>query len=282
MIVPVGDGLVLSVRDEGPRRGEAVLLLHGFPQDGSCWDRVVPQLHAGGLRTLAPDQRGYAVAARPSDIGSYDVDALVADALAVLDAAGCDRAHVVGHDWGGALAWQLAAQHPGRVLSATVLSTPHPAAMAEAIVRSVQQPLMSWYTVAFQAPVLPEAALTWLLPAVLRRSGLPAEDAARYASRLSRVRDLRGPLGWYRAAARRAVDPRRSSDPGPALVPTTYVWGRRDPALGRCAAERTRLHVEGPYWFVELDEGHWLPECRPDEVAEVVLRRATAGRAHSS
>jgi pimeloyl-ACP methyl ester carboxylesterase len=273
MTVPVRhDDVLLPVRDEGPRGGEVVLLLHGFPQDGSCWDEVVPLLHAAGLRTLAPDQRGYATTARPDATSAYDIDALVGDALAVLDASGPATAHVVGHDWGGALAWHLAARHPDRVASVTVLSTPHPAALAEAMVRSTQ-PLMSWYTVAVQAPVLPEVVLARTLPLLLRRSGLPQEHAERYAARLSEPADLRGPLGWYRAAARRMLRPGRGTDPGTVDVPTTYVWGRHDPALGRSAAERTRRHVRGPYLFVELDEGHWLPECRPAEVAEAVLDR---------
>ncbi|GAA4404435.1 alpha/beta fold hydrolase [Fodinibacter luteus] len=277
MTVPVAhDGLLLPVHDEGPRDGEVVLLLHGFPQDASCWHAVVPHLHEAGLRTLAPDQRGYVPSARPEGRGGYDVDTLVGDALAVLDALGAGRAHVVGHDWGGVLAWHLAARHPHRLASATVLSTPHPGAYAEAMVRSLQ-PLRSWYTLAVQVPLLPELLLSRTLPAALRAGGLPERDAVRYAARLSSPGDLTGPLEWYRAAGRRALL-LRSTDPGPVTVPTTYAWGRRDPALGRRAAERTRRHVRGPYRFVELDEGHWLPERRPGEVADAVLDRVRSTR----
>jgi pimeloyl-ACP methyl ester carboxylesterase len=272
--VPVDDGqLALTVRDRGPRRGEVALLLHGFPQDGSCWDAVATHLHAAGLRTLVPDQRGYSGGSRSRRVGDYDLDHLVSDALAVLDAVGCRRAHVVGHDWGGAVSWELASRHAERLTSATILSTPHPAALAEAVLRSPVQAVKSWYTVAFQVPLLPELFLSRSLSLVLRASGLPEADARRYTAGLGSPADLSGPLDWYRAAARRALDPRRPSSTGPSLVPTTYLWGRNDPALGRRAAERTADHVAAPYRFVELDEGHWLPERRPVEVAEAVVRQ---------
>ena len=117
--LPVGDGLVLDALhmgpDTGPADGPVVLLLHGFPQSSWCWRGVWPALAAAGLRVVAPDQRGYSPDARPADVADYRMAALVADAVAVLDAVGADRAHVVGHDWGAAVAWQLAARHPDRV-----------------------------------------------------------------------------------------------------------------------------------------------------------------------
>lgn len=266
------DGLILTVRDEGPTDGDTVVLLHGFPQDSGCWDEVAPGLHRAGLRTLAPDQRGYSPAARPSDVSAYRLETLATDVLAVLDDAGLDRAHVVGHDWGGALAWQLGAQHPDRVQSLTVLSTPHPRAMARSLVGSLQ-PLRSWYTLAVQVPVVPELVLSRTLATSLRLSGLPEDTARRYAARLSTPSDLRGPLGWYRAAAWRPPWQLLSGLTGPVAVPTSYLWGNRDPALGRSAAERTGDHVTGDYLFVEVDAGHWLPENHPDQVVETVIDR---------
>src|SRR6188472_3162126 len=116
------DGLVLDVRDEGPRGGPAVVLLHGFPQDSACWADVTPTLNGAGLRTLAPDQRGYSPRANPTDVSAYRVGELAQDVIAVLDAAGVEAAHVVGHDWGGAVTWYLGAHHADRVESLTVLS----------------------------------------------------------------------------------------------------------------------------------------------------------------
>jgi pimeloyl-ACP methyl ester carboxylesterase len=266
--------LVLDVRDDGPRDGEVAVLLHGFPQDSRCWSEVAPLLHEGGLRTLAPDQRGYSPDASPQEVGAYRVETLAEDVLAVLDEAGVARAHVVGHDWGGAVAWHLGAHHADRVRSLTVLSTPHPSAMARSMTRSLQ-PLRSWYTLAVQVPVVPEVVLSRTLGPALRLSGLPSGHAEEYAARLGTPAAVRGPLAWYRAAARRPPSEllRTRVTADVVDVPTTYVWGRRDPALGRTAAQATADHVHGDYVFLEVDAGHWLPELHPREVAGAVLDR---------
>lgn len=263
-------GLVLEVVDGGPEDGDVVVLLHGFPQDAGAWSGVVPHLHRAGLRTLAPLQRGYSPGARPRPVSAYRIAQLVGDVVALLDAAGVARAHVVGHDWGGAVAWALAQSCPGRVASLVVLSTPHPAALRWSL-RHGDQARRSWYVLAFQLPVVPERLLGRMLRrGDLRRSGLPSEHCVRYAARLGRPRDLRGPLNWYRAAVRGAG----TGSDAPVTAPTTYLWGVRDPFLGRAAAERTAEHVSGDYRFVEVDAGHWLPEREPELVAEAVVERA--------
>jgi pimeloyl-ACP methyl ester carboxylesterase len=263
------DGLTFDVTDAGPVAGEVVVLLHGFPTDRSSWDRVATRLHDAGLRTLAPDQRGYSPAARPSDRGAYRLEELVADVLALVDASGRERVHLVGHDWGGALAWLVAANHPDRIASLTVLSTPHPAAMARAWRTGVEQKRKSWYMAAFQLPHLPERAMAARFESLMGRSGLPSADGSRYAARLARADALAGPINWYRAARHSRVRAHRVG------VPTTYVWGARDPFLGRTAAELTREHVPGDYEFVELDAGHWLPETCDEQAASAIVRRIT-------
>lgn len=260
-------GLTFPVRDEGPPDGEAVVLLHGFPQDGSAFDGVVPFLHERGLRTLVPTQRGYAAGARPRRRRDYATAQTSADVLALLDAAGLAIAHLVGHDWGAAPAWAMAAWHPDRVASLTALSTPHPGALAASLVTS-SQGRRSWYMGFFQLPALPEQLASRTLGKSLSRSRLPAPYVERYVRAMAEPGALTAALNWYRGipfSARPAV--------GNVTVPTTYVWGRFDVALGRSAAERTRRHVTGPYKFVELAAGHWLPECNPQDVATAVLER---------
>jgi pimeloyl-ACP methyl ester carboxylesterase len=269
------DGLVFDVTDTGPADGEVVVLLHGWPQDRHTWSRVTPQLAAAGLRVISVDQRGYSPGAQPHGRGSFRMSELVADVEALVDAAGAARVHLVGHDWGGAVAWAFAERHPERLLSLTVLSTPHPNAFAWAL-RHGDQVLRSWYMAAFQVPVLPELVLRLSLPAFLHRTGLPREEAERYAARLRQPGMASGGLAWYRAIPLQAKGTGGGGPRGnPRItVPTTLVWGRDDPALGRAAAERTVKWVVSDYRFVELPAGHWLPESHPDEVAAAILARA--------
>jgi pimeloyl-ACP methyl ester carboxylesterase len=261
------DGLRFDVRDGGPSDAEVVALLHGFPQDCTAWDDVTPVLHEAGLRTLAPDQRGYSPGARPSRRTAYSTGEGAGDLIALLDAAGAGRAHVVGHDWGGVVAWVAGCRYPERVASLVVLSAPHPAAMTRALTRSAQS-LRSWYIVLFQLPVLPELLLRHALRRTLTSGGLPDDRARHYSSRMREPGALTGALNWYRGLPSSLLTPVRDCP-----VPTTYVWGREDFALGRVAAEATGRQVAAPYRFVELAAGHWLPETRPREVASVILDR---------
>lgn len=240
-------GLTFDVTDRGPRRGEPVVL-HGFPQDRTAYDDVTERLISHGLRTLVPAQRGYSPGARPTGRRAYRMDELVADVLALLDAAGADRAHVVGHDWGGAVAWALAANHPDRVDTLTAVSTPHPAALRQAMLHGSQL-LRSWYVTAFEVPRLPERSLLAnggrRLRSALRRSGLPAPRTDHYVQRMLRPGALTGALAWYRSPA--------VSTPlfaGPVPVPTAYVHGLDEPFFARYAAAAT---------------------VRPDAVADAVL-----------
>jgi pimeloyl-ACP methyl ester carboxylesterase len=271
------DGLVFDVRDAGPPDGEPVVLLHGFPQDSGAFDRLSPALHQAGLRTLAPDQRGYSPGARPPGRAAYRVRAVVDDVLALLDAAGLQSAHVVGHDWGGAAAWALAAWHPWRVRTLTVLSIPHPAAMTQAMVRS-DQALRSSYMALFQLPVVPEQLLlaggARGLRRMLRQGGLPDDLVERYVARMQEPGALTAALNWYRAIPYGGRDP-----VGTVRVPTLHVWGDRDAALGRAAIEASAQFVSAPY-RLEVLEGvnHWVPELAADRVAELLVAHVrTAG-----
>ncbi len=272
------DGLTFEVRDEGPPDGEPMVLLHGYPQDSSSWDLVAPRLHAAGFRTIALDQRGYSLGARPAEVEAYAIRHLVGDVVALLDEYGIERAHVVGHDWGAGIAWAAAIEHPDRLRTLTALATPHPTAMAWAWRHSTQG-LRSWYMLAFQLPVVPEVLSRVDFVRMLVRTGLPEAAARRYAARFRTWRDLTGPINWYRALLGSLRAPAATRTPsGDRLdvvtVPTTYVWGRDDFALGRAGAERTARYVTGDYRFIALSAGHWLPETNPAEVAAAIIERA--------
>ena len=268
-------GLVFDVRDSGPADGVPVVLLHGFPQDSSAFDRLSPVLHSAGLRTLAPDQRGYSPRARPEGRSAYALREVVDDVLALLDGAGLQSAHVVGHDWGGIVAWALAGWHPWRVRTLTALSVPHPAAMSQALVHS-DQALRSWYMGLFQLPVLPERLLLAGDGAALRRmlltSGLSPELSEHYLARMREPGALSAALAWYRALPLDARDP-----VGPVRVPTLHVWSTGDAFLGRAGIEATAQFVDAPY-RLEVLEGltHWIPELAPGRTAELITEHVRA------
>src|SRR5947209_12703314 len=152
-------GFTFDVTDDGPPDAPVVVLLHGFPENRTSWLAVTPLLVAAGFRVLAPDQRGYSPRARPLRRRDYVMPELVADVLALVDATGADKVHVVGHDWGGGVPWAFAHAHPDRLHTATSLTNPHPRAMAKSMVMSTQA-LHSWYMGMFQLPVLAEVAIT--------------------------------------------------------------------------------------------------------------------------
>src|SRR5215217_4707381 len=255
--------LRFAVIDSGPADAEVVILLHGFPQQPRGFKGVAERLNAAGLRTLIPSQRGYTPTARPALRRDYRTEETTADVIALLDAAGLDRAHIVGHDWGGAQAWAAAAWYPNRVSSLTVLSTPHPAAMRKAFLAS-SQGLASWYIGFFQLPRVPELLAGLTLGKTFRGTELPPRYINIYLDAMA----YPGALNWYRG-----IPYSRRPAIGRITVPTTYVWGNRDIALTRRAAELTADYVDGSYEFRELNAGHWLPEAHPAETAAAILDR---------
>ncbi|MEY2419600.1 MAG: hypothetical protein QOG90_2280 [Actinomycetota bacterium] len=260
------DGLTFDVDDAGPSDGELIVLLHGFPESKASWREVTPLLTARGYRVVAPNQRGYSPGARPSRRRDYTLDKLARDVLALADAAGAERFHVVGHDWGGGVAWQLAASHADRLRTATSLATPHPRAMVKSMLRG--QIFKSWYMLMFQLPVVPELGMkNTRFTRQLVASGLPEEYVDEYARLMAEPGAARGALNWYRAVP---LSP--PSGIGDVTIPTMYVYGTDDFALGRRAADATRDHVTGPYRY-EVMEGvsHWIPEEIPETVAQLIL-----------
>lgn len=261
-------GLTFDVRDEGPRDGEPVVLLHGFPQDARSWDGVAPLLHARGYRTIAPDQRGCSPGARPRRRRDYRQSELVADTAALIDRIG-RPVHVIGHDWGAVVAWGIAARRPESVRSLTAVSVPHPAAFVRALGTSGQL-FRSWYMLFFQLPWLPERLLSDERTArrTLRRSGQVPDAAARDAARLADRDAVRGGVNWYRAlplASRRDVT-------GRVAVPTLMVWSDGDFAIGRPGPAASGRWVTGPYRFETLPGvSHWIPDEAPEALAELVL-----------
>jgi epoxide hydrolase 4 len=226
-----GDGVNLHVAHEGD--GPCVILLHGFPEDWRTWKHQIPALVSAGFAVFAPDLRGYNDSDKPQHRGAYHMKHLVEDVAAVVGDTGCGRVHIVGHDWGGSLAWAFAGTHPELVDKLVILNAPH----QELYRRMMRRPsarLKAWYTVLFRIPRLSE----WVLSAMdfrlvrglfLRRPALPAFSEAQaqdYIDALSRPGALTSALRWYRDNASR--DAVQLSSSARSAAPTLVIWGERD------------------------------------------------------
>jgi pimeloyl-ACP methyl ester carboxylesterase len=263
------NGWRFNTLSAGPPQAEAVILLHGFPQFADVWTNTMEALASGGLHALAFDQRGYSPGARPLEVDDYNIGHLTSDVLAFAGRAGVNRFHLVGHDWGGFLAWKLAAEHPHRVGSLCVLSTPHVDAFLEAARTDVEQQDKSKYIQFFKMPGgVAESAL--LSDSAQRLRGVyqgkvTEEQIDANVRRLSEPGALTAALNWYRALDLEARI-------GNIVVPTLFVWGDRDLACGKHAAMATAQYVEAPYRFEPLaGYSHWLLEEAPSRTAEFIL-----------
>jgi pimeloyl-ACP methyl ester carboxylesterase len=272
--------LTFDVTDAGPADGPVVVLLHGFPQFKDSWDGVIDRLSAEGYRCLAPNQRGYSPGARPPRRRDYRLPLLISDVLALIDAAGAERVHLVGHDWGAAVAWAFADAHPDRLASLTPLSVPHPIAFLRALVTS-NQVRSSWYIYAFQLPRVPERVLVgdgsaWKnLSKRVQESGQTRERADRDARAMAADGGaaLTGAINWYRAA----VLGRPGAYTGHTTVPTMFLWGDQDKFCKPAGALNCGKYVAAPYRFERFDgASHWLPEEQTDAVSKLMLEQFAA------
>ncbi|OBJ41394.1 alpha/beta hydrolase [Mycolicibacterium mucogenicum] len=259
------DGLTFDVVDSGPIDGDVVVLLHGFPQTAESWTAVSELLHANGFRTLAPNQRGYSPGARPKGRRQYTIPKLTDDVAALINLVG-GPVHVVGHDWGAAIAWSLAATKPELVRTLTAVSVPHTGAFLKAMAVGTQA-LHSYYMLIFQLPWLGERFAQLAMP----RSGMTDEALAVTRAEVFDSGALTTALNWYRAMP--FVNPKSAFTP--VTRPTTYIWSDGDIALGRKGALLTEQFVHAPYKF-EIVEGanHWLPDQHPELVARLIAERA--------
>lgn len=280
--------------------GPLVVLLHGFPELWYSWRRQLVDLADAGFRAVAPDQRGYNLTGKPPGVGSYRIGALGDDVVALVEHLGEESAHVVGHDWGGVVAWHMGSRRPERVDRLAVLNAPHPEASRRVALRT-DQLLRSWYVFFFQLPRLPEAALRAFdygaIERILRRQpvregAFSEDDVAVYKAALARPGALTAALNWYRAnligrRGRRRESASRDgegrsgrgrSDGGDdrhrghrVEVPTLLIWGERDAYLNPRLADGLEPWVRD-LRVVRLPEAsHWVQADAPERVSRLLV-----------
>jgi len=277
--ITIAPDLTFDALVAGEAGAPLVLLLHGFAESMHCWRAQVAALAAAGYRAVAPSQRGYSPGARPdtSDTANYHIDRLMDDAMAIVAASECGdrRFHLVGHDWGGSIAWGLADRYPERLASLTVLSRPHPNAFNRALqIPGGDQAHRSRHHKAFLEPGAADVVLAdgvkWLRER-LAAAGVPSSAIAQHLSVLGNKEAMEAALAWYRA--RGAI----RSPLGAIRVPTLYIWGDADDTVGAAAAEGTEDFIAAPYRFEVLPGvGHFAADQTPDRVNALLLQHVTA------
>lgn len=270
--IHVGD-LVFDARVAGPLDGEPVLLLHGFPSSSWEWKHQLRELGLAGYRAVAPNQRGYSPGARPEAVSDYAMVHLLLDVLGMADALGWDRFHLVGHDWGAAVAWGVAVAFPDRLRSVAPISVPHPDAFADELAdpQSCQYSASGYFDLFVQPGF--EETLVANDRAFLRNvfDGVDPADVEVHLAEIGNRDAMRAGLNWYRANVSR--DGGLTPQPvGSIRVPTMFLWSDQDVALCREPAVATGDYVDAPYRF-EIIEGvnHWVPEIAAEQVSALLL-----------
>jgi epoxide hydrolase 4 len=270
-----GKGVSLHLAEAGPEAGPIVLLLHGFPEFWYGWRHQIAALAAAGYRVIAPDQRGYNLSDRPKGVAAYDLDRLAEDVIALADGLGQTKLRVIGHDWGGLVAWWLATRHPDRLERFAALAAPHPAIWVDAMRNHPVQRRKSSYVRAFRLPWLPELLIrrgNFQALAVALREGKRPEacsgaDLDRYRAAWAMPGAPTAMVNWYRALLARAWD-RQSI--GRITVPALIVWGNEDKYGVRDLVERSLALCDNAT-AEYLDASHWLQHDDPERVNALLL-----------
>ena len=268
------NGVALHVVLAGPASGKPLIFLHGFPEFWFGWRHQIDHFVSSGYRVIIPDQRGYNLSEKPAGIASYSIDLLAKDVVRVLDAVTDSKAFVVGHDWGAAITWYLAARHSERVSRTAMLSVPHPRVFIKNLMLNPTQLRKSWYVLFFQLPWFPERILRrrdWApLFRALRdtspRGVFSDADLERYKESWNREGALTAMLNWYRAAllspSKFAVDPEASRVKVPALL----IWGKNDQFAGEAMARESLHYCDDGHLEMFETATHWIQHEEPAQV----------------
>ena len=257
------NGVHLHVVQAGPVDGPLVILLHGFPEFWYGWHQHIVPFAEAGYRVWVPDQRGYNLSDKPKGIAAYQVDQLARDVVGLIDAAGRDKAFLVGHDWGAAVAWWTALQHPARVQKLAVANVPHPAVLVRHLRSSFGQLRKSWYIFFFQIPRVPERIIrrdNWAfgvrsLLGSSRKGTFTDADIALYRAAWAQPGAMTGMVNWYRAAVQHQP---KLGGKLRITVPTLVIWGALDRFLDAAMAQPSVDLCDDGRLVMFPDATHWV------------------------
>jgi pimeloyl-ACP methyl ester carboxylesterase len=284
--IPIGD-ITIHYVEQGS--GELVILLHGFPDFWYSWRKQIPVL-AKEFRVIAPDLRGYNKSSKPEGIDNYSTSVLVKDILGLLEALGEKKATVIGHDWGGHIAWNLAMMTPEKVSKLVIINCPHPVPLLEAFwSMRFQQLQKSWYVFFFQIPAIPEEIMSknnykvlkhMLIGSIINKNAFEEEDITKYVEAWSQPGALSASINYYRAnwniEQMLSIKPEYQAgflERFPKIIsPTLVIWGEQDRALDKSLTIGLDKHIDGSLKILyHPDYGHWVHIEAPDFVNTAIL-----------
>ncbi|MDE5416148.1 alpha/beta fold hydrolase [Alkalihalobacterium chitinilyticum] len=270
------NGISLHIAVAGPEEGPLVILLHGFPEFWYGWRKQISTLAEAGYRVIVPDQRGYNLSEKPTDVEEYTIDKLRDDVMGLIEFFGREKATIIGHDWGALVAWHLASTRSTYVDKVIPINVPHPAIFMRNVIKHPTQMFRSSYILFFQTPKIPEKLLSanhyQAMKNMMRISSntgaFTHEDLQQYEAAWSKRNALTSMLNWYRAI-RAGTMGQISNDP--VTVPVRMIWGRKDHfLLLMLAKESMKLCKDGKLTMVQ-EATHWIHHEQPDVLNKLIL-----------
>lgn len=263
------EGLHFDVIDSGPLDGQIFVLLHGFPETNKSWQETAQILNQAGYRTFAVNQRGYSLMAQPSKRRDYRSSALVEDVNALLDLI-AQSVYLVGHDWGAVVAWDVAQRYPEKIKHLITISVPHKAAYIRSMLMS-NQLLKSYYMGLFQLPKIPEL-LFEKFPKIglglLKSTGMTEQQLQDFQQDIVTEKRLSPALNWYRGIPFSSNKNLLKA----VTVPTLFIWGKHDAAIGYKSVELNHQYIDAPYKEIIMDATHWIPVQNVKELSGYILK----------
>jgi pimeloyl-ACP methyl ester carboxylesterase len=270
------NGIRLHIAQAGPPDGTLVLLAHGFPEFWYGWRKQIPYLAKAGYHVIAPDQRGYNLSDKPQSVQDYQIDKLANDLIALAKSQGKEKFHLVGHDWGAAVAWWTGVHYPEHLKSLSILNVPHLMVMRKNLLSNIKQIKKSWYAFAFQLPFFPE----WFMGhqnfrksiGALKHTSQPGsfsdDDLEKYREAWAQPGAMQAMINWYRAIGRR---PPKMANRGRVSTPTQILWGAKDEFLGQEMVEPSIAFCDRGKVEIYPEATHWLQHDDADAVNTALL-----------
>ncbi|WGH74662.1 alpha/beta hydrolase [Tenacibaculum tangerinum] len=258
---------------EGDKKNELVVLLHGFPESSYMWRDLMKVLANNGFYCVAPNLRGYSKNACPKGKKHYTLTKLVSDVVGIAKHFSTAKFHLIGHDWGAAIGWKVAHDYKDFIISWTALSVPHIQAFCFAIFNDAEQQQKSQYIKNFQLPFLPELKIRKNNFALFKKLWVhsDADEVANYLSIFKNKKQLTAAISYYRSNYALFKKATTSNILGTITVPTLFIWGKKDMAIGSYAVEEGHEYVKGYYEFIALDDGHWLIQTAYKKIEAAIL-----------